>query len=130
MAQKTQALPDPNQAYEHLFDGVHAKVFLSKLASYGIQPTTDRETNDLFELAGKLRHVDNSAKQASDSRFGSALSALDSALSSTPAGHQQAAASRAQAIKQAAHSLSQDPEVYRAVLSLKAAEAALLDSNS
>lgn len=125
--EKEAQLPDPVQAYNHLFDGVHAQVFLGKLASYGIQPTTEKEAADLFTLAGRLRHVDGPEKQAADqSRFGGALSALDSVFGSTPEGQKQQAAAGRQAIKQAAAELMEDPSVYNSVLSLKAHEAAVL----
>ena len=124
---KKATLPDPVDAYNQLFDGVHAQVFLGKLASYGIQPSTEKEAADLFTLAGRLRHVDGPEKQAADqSRFGGAVSALDSVLGDTPEGRQQSAANGQRAIKQAAAELMRDPSVYNAVLSLKAHEAAVL----
>ena len=131
MSQNTQALPDPADAYRQLFDGVHAQVFLGKLASYGIQPTTEKEAVDLFALAGRLRHVDGAEKHAAaQSRFSGAVSSLDSVLDASSATAQQQFAVRDQAIKQAAYELARDPGVYNAVLSLKAAEAALLADNS
>ena len=48
------SLPDPQDAYNQLYRGVHAEVFLGKLASYGIQPTTEKEAADLFAIAGQL----------------------------------------------------------------------------
>ncbi len=127
MSKNTQALPNPADAYNQLFNDVHAQVFLGKLASYGIQPTTEKEAADLFALAGQLRHVDGPEKQAaSQSRFGGAVSALNSVLGQSPAGQQQQAAVYGQAIKQAAAELMQDPGVYNAVLALKAHEAAIL----
>jgi hypothetical protein len=127
MSTNTQALLNPAVAYDQLFNNVHAQVFLGKLASYGIQPTTEKEAADLFALAGQLRHVDGPEKQAAaQSRFGGAVSALDSVLDSTPMAQRQASAIGANAIKQAAAELAQDPSVYNAVLSLKAHEAAIL----
>ena len=128
MSNENQAsLPDPQDAYNHLFDGVHAEVFFGKLASYGIQPASEKEAADLLQLAGQLRHVDSSEKQASESsRFGGAVSALNSAVNNTPAGQQKQAEAKGEAIKQAAQQLMQDPSVYASVLSLKAAEAAVL----
>lgn len=127
MSKNTQALPNPADAYNQLFNDVHAQVFLGKLASYGIQPTTEKEAADLFALAGQLRHVDGPEKQAAtQSRFGGAVAALDSVLGQSPAGRQQQAVASGQAIKQAAAELMQDPGVYNAVLSLKAHEAAIL----
>lgn len=121
------ALPNPADAYNQLFNDVHAQVFLGKLASYGIQPTTEKEAADLFSLAGQLRHVDGPEKQAAaQSRFGGAVSALNSVFDSTPVAQHQAAAIGNQAIKQAAAELAQDASVYNAVLSLKAHEAAIL----
>jgi|GEM_PF-3630859 len=131
MSKNNQALPNPAEAYQQLFDNVHAQVFLGKLASYGIQPTTEKEATDLFELAGQLRHVDGAEKQAANySRFEGAVSALDSVLGASPAAAQQQVAVHNQAIKQAAAELAADASVYNAVLSVKAAEAAILAGNS
>lgn len=127
MPKNSVTLPSPEDAYTQLFDGVHSQVFFGKLASHGIQPTTEKEAQDLFNLAGRLRHVDGPEKQAeTQSRFGGAISALDSVLGNTPEGRQRIAANGRQAVKQAAAELMQDPGVYNAVLSLKAQEAALL----
>lgn len=127
MSNSEATLPDPEAAYKQLFDGVHSQVFFGKLASHGIQPTTEKEAQDLFELAGRLRHVDGPEKQAaSQSRFGGAVSALDTVLGNTPEGRQKLASDGKQAVKQAASELMQDPSVYNAVLSLKAQEAAVL----
>jgi hypothetical protein len=128
MSNENQAgLPDPQDAYNHLFDGVHAEVFFGKLASYGIQPSSEKEAADLLQLAGQLRHVDSSEKQASEgSRFGGAVEALNSAFNNTPAGQQKQAEAKGEAIKQAAEQLMQDSDIYASVLSLKAAEAAVL----
>tara|TARA_R110000751_G_scaffold307791_1_gene431607 strand:- start:346 stop:744 length:399 start_codon:yes stop_codon:yes gene_type:complete len=121
------SLPNPQDAYNQLYSDVHTEVFLGKLASYGIQPTTEKEAADLFAIAGQLRHVDGPEKQAADqSRFGGASNALGTIMNQTPAGQQQAAASHQHAIKSAAAQLSQDPSVYNAVLSLKLADAATL----
>ena len=121
------SLPNPQDAYNQLYSDVHTEVFLGKLASYGIQPTTEKEAADLFAIAGQLRHVDGPEKQAADqSRFGGASNALGTIINQTPAGQQQAAASHQHAIKSAAAQLAQDPSIYNAVLSLKVAEAAVL----
>lgn len=127
MSQSQVTLPNPEDAYKQLFENVHSQVFFGKLASYGIQPTTEKETQDLFELAGRLRHVDGPEKRAStQSRFGGAVTALDSVLGNTPEGRQRTVANSKQAVKQAAAELMQDPSVYNAVLALKAQEAAVL----
>ena len=128
MSEEKQAtLPDPRDAYNKLYQDVHAEVFLGKLASYGIQPTTEKEAADLFAIAGQLRDVEGSEKQAADqSRFGGASDALGTIMNQTPAGQQQAIVANQQAVKHAVDQLSEDPSIYNAVLSLKAAEAAVL----
>ena len=127
---KAASLPEPQDAYNKLYQDVHAQVFLGKLASYGIQPTTEKDAADLFAIAGQLRHVDGSEKQAaSQSRFGGASNALGTIMNQTPAGKQQAAVANQQAIKQAVDQLAEDPSIYNAVLSLKAAEATALAGN-
>ena len=123
-------LPSPEEAYKNLFDGVHTQVFFGKLASYGIQPATEKEAMDLLTLAGQLRHVDGSEKQAAESsRFSGAVDALDSIYTETPAGQAQKSAAADLAIEKAAEELMENPEIYNSVLSLSAAEAAVLAGN-
>mgnify|MGYP003681252876 CR=1 FL=1 len=107
------SLPNPQDAYNQLFHNVHAEVFFGKLASYGIQATTEKEAADAEKQA------------AESSRFGGAVSALNNITTqpTTPAQRYQA---QGQAIKQAASQLAQDPSIYNAVISLKAHEAAVL----
>ena len=64
MSDNDQALPDVGEAYNNLFEGVHANVFFGKLANHGIQPQNEKEAADLLELAGKLRGVDDTEKEA------------------------------------------------------------------
>jgi hypothetical protein len=127
----SSGLPNPTDAYNYLFNNVHAQVFLNKLASYGIVPNTEAEVSDLFALAGQLRHIDSSDKQASDSsRFGYAVAGLNDALNSTPEGQIQQAYEQDYAVKQATYDLANDPSIYSSILSLKAHEAAVLAGNS
>jgi hypothetical protein len=123
MSENNSALPDPVSAYQHLFDRVHAQVFLNKLASYGIVPTTEAELEDLFTVAAQLRPVPGAEKQAAaSSRFESAASALGAV-----ANPQQApGAFQESALKQAVAELAADPDIYNSVLAVKAAEAAIL----
>ena len=126
MSNENQAsLPEPADAYNNLFEGVHANVFFGKLANQGFQPQSEKEAGDLLQLAGRLRHVEDNEKAASahHSRFGGAVGALDSALGASA---QTAAIAESQAIKAAAAQLAEDPAIYNSVLSLKAAEAAVL----
>jgi len=126
MSNENQAsLPDPADAYNHLFEGVHANVFFGKLANHGFQPQSEKEAGDLLQLAGRLRHVEDNEKaaNANHSRFGGAVGALDSAIGY---GDQAAELADNQAIKAAAAQLADDPAIYNSVLSLKAAEATVL----
>ena len=120
MSNEAAGLPTPVDAYNHLFDNVHAQVFFGKLANYGIQPTTEKEAADLLTLAGNLRHVEN--EKTASSRFSGAVSALNNVVKNSP----QQEAFTESSIKQAAAELMQDASVYNSVLSLKAAEAAAL----
>ena len=132
MSNKNQAtLPDPAEAYNNLFEGVHANVFFGKLANHGFQPQSEKEAADLLQLAGRLRHVDENEKAASidQSRFEGPAQALDGILSGAGLGEVKAAKAydeETHAIKAAAAQLAQEPLFYNSVLSLKAHEAAVL----
>ena len=129
MSDKEQALPELETAYNNLFEGVHANVFFGKLANHGIEPQNEKEAADLLELAGRLRGVDNEEKEAGDSRFANPVGALSDVLGETPQGKQAQAQEEAQAYKQAAAALAQEPVFYNSVLALKANEAAILASS-
>lgn len=122
MVNNTAVLPEPAEAYDKLFGEVHSEVFMGKLANAGIAPQTEKEAEDLFMLAGRLRHL-NVEKKASSSRFGGALAALDKTLQSNAGYRQSQASNGTVAIKQAAANLMNDPAIYASVLSLKAQEA-------
>lgn len=129
MSDNEQALPELETAYNNLFEGVHANVFFGKLANHGIDPQNEKEAADLLELAGRLRGVDNEEKEAGDSRFANPVGALSEVLGETPQGKQAQAQEEAQAYKQAAAALAQEPVFYNSVLALKANEAAILASS-
>lgn len=122
-------LPDPEVAYSHLFDNVHAEVFFGKLAQAGISPENEKEAKDLLELSGSLRGVVQAEKQAAEaeSRFAHPRSRLEEILGShnVYGGQQKQAHDReaAMALDQAARYLMDQPDIYNSVLSVKAAEA-------
>ena len=128
MADNEQALPEVGEAYNNLFEGVHANVFFGKLANHGIQPQNEKEAADLLELAGKLRDVKNETdeKEAGDSRFANPVGALTDVLGETPQGQYAQAQEEDMSYKSAAAQLAQDPVFYNSVLALKAKEAAIL----
>lgn len=119
----TPALPTPEDAFTLLSTQVHQQAFFGKLASYGIEPQTEKEANDLFEMAGNLRaagvNVSAPAVAAEPtSPIEKAAQQLAGEMGQNPA--QDA---HDQALKSACAQLAQDPNVYNAVLSLKADEA-------
>jgi hypothetical protein len=135
-AEQSQDLPSADQAYSYLFDQVHARAFFGKLAEYNIEPATQKEAQDLLEMAGKLRVVaqDDQVKQASagNSRFASATAALNSALQDPGAGdHIKAAAEQERTIARGriVDQLAKDPSIYNSVLGWKAAEAEQIASH-
>jgi hypothetical protein len=119
------SLPNPVDAYNHLFGDVHSRVFFGTLANtYGISPSTEKEASDLFEIAAQLRELPTPTQERNNgSRFQKAAGALNSVT-------RDSAAVEADSIKQAAAMLSQDPSIYASVLSLKLKEAELLNGNS
>lgn len=118
------ALPDPKVAYDHLFGNVHAQVFFGRLAQRGYAPQNEKQAQDLFGLAGRLRAVEEAEKTAGDdSPFSGALSALDGFLGQNGYADQAATQEHAMAIKEASAELAQDPAIYNSVLALKAFEA-------
>ena len=129
------ALPDPDTAYQNLFDGIHQRVFFNKMAAYGYVPQTPAQAQYMLEMAGKLRAVEQEAavKQAQDmdDPYFLANQHLNQVLGihGLDDGIKQAQAeNEALAIKQAAAELANDPVFYNSVLSVKAAEAAQIEA--
>lgn len=118
-------LPDPDQALQTIVTGVYQQVFFDKLASYGREPSNAADANSMLEIAGKLRVVsqDPTIKAAaSKSVYGQAKEALDK-LASGGRFKQAFAQEQEVAMRNAARQLAADPNLYNAVLSIKAAEA-------
>ena len=122
-------LPDPQAAYDHLFQGVHSRVFFGKLAAAGYDDNSPQQAEYLLKLAGQLRLVQEEqqvkAAGAADDPYAAALSHLEGAAAAAGFGGVKTASAREQeyAIKQAAADLMADPDMYNAVLALKAHEA-------
>ena len=134
MSQSAAAvLPDPQAAYDNLFQGVHQQIFFKKCAAHGLAPRTAEDAQWMLDTAGKLRQAEHSqsAKQAADehSPFYRMNAALDQVLArhGLDGGIKQAqVAEEEMAIKEAAELLATDPLFYNSVLALKAAEASQL----
>jgi hypothetical protein len=126
------ALPDPQAAYNHLFQAVHSQVFFQKCAAAGIHPRTADEANWMLECAGKLRQIseDATVKQAAaqDNPYYRMSAGLDAVMAQygLAGGPTKTAADAEAGYKQAAASLMADPSIYNSVLALKAHEAAQL----
>ena len=129
MSNAAAALPDPQTAYNNLFEGVHAQVFFQKCAAAGFAPRSQQEAHWMLETAGKLRAVSESeqVKQAGaqDNPYYQMNAQLDRVLDQYGLGHSKQASYQEQEVgyKQAAAQLMQDPTFYNSVLSLKVAEA-------
>lgn len=124
-------LPDPQAAYDKLFDEVHAKVFFQKVAAAGIQPRSIEEAQWMLETTSKLRAVNESAqvKQAGaqDNPFYQMNAYLDGVLAKNGIG-QPTYQDQEVGFQKAAASLMNDPEIYNSVLSLKVAEAQAVEA--
>lgn len=125
------ALPDPQAAYNHLFQTVHTQVFFQKCAAAGFHPRSQEEAQYMLDVAGKLRAIseDATVKQAAvqDSPFYRMSAGLDTVMANyglAAPGHRPQDAEAG--YKQAAAQLMADPNIYNSVLALKANEAAQL----
>ena len=125
-------LPDPQQAYDTVFQNVWSDTFFKKLASFGHVPQNQKQAQALLELSGKLETVENdpAIKFAGDAGvYGQASQALDNLLAAQGLDgplKQASATNRDTALAKYAMQLMQVPELYNSVLSLKAAEASQL----
>jgi len=134
MPENTQTdIPQPDAAYDTLYRQLHAPAFFQKLASYGIEPTTEKEATELLTLAGRLKLVDQSggSQGAGGSRFSKAASDLDTLLSQRglDGGIKSAEAQERNASRRkTAEQIAGDADIYNSVLSLKAAQAQQLVS--
>lgn len=129
MSNAAAALPDPQTAYNNLFEGIHARVFFQKCAAAGFPARNEQEAMWMLETAGKLRAVSESQQVkeagAQDNPYYQMNAQLDRVLDQYGLGQTKQASYQEAEIgyKQAAASLMQDPLFYNSVLSLKAAEA-------
>jgi hypothetical protein len=127
------ALPEPQAAFDLLFQNVHSEVFFGKLASAGVSPRNQKEASDMLELAGRLRVLEEDPRVQKaaqvDSPYARMIADLDEAMAANGLDSGvKAAADREYgvAVNQAAARLMQDPNIYNSVLSVKAAQARML----
>lgn len=125
------SLPDPNAAYNHLFDNLRARVVFHKLANvYGIVPADRDEAMAIMDMAGKARLLKQAQATKSASAGQSLILAASKGLDAKLGRHgygdlskQAEAREEELSIKQAASDFMNDPGIYDAVLSLKASQA-------
>lgn len=124
-------LPTPEQAYDTIFGRVYTQVFFNKIASAGYQPRTQDEVQHIFNTTRNLRRIEESAqvKQASaqENPYFQMSQGLETVMQQYGLGqpnHQESDID----CKQAADYLMNDPEIYNAVLALKAEEYAQQDN--
>lgn len=116
----TNALPPIDKAAESL-QQISNEAYFARLSGYGIQPHTEKEAQELLSLRERVQHLAQPEKTASASRFSQVLGALDDTLGHSEAYNQHAVA---QAVKVAADSYLQDPQIYNNTLAFLAAQAA------
>lgn len=135
MSQNANLLPDPQAAYDHLFQNVHSRVFFQKLAAAGYTYETPQQAATILELAGQLRLANQEqavkVAAASNDPYAAALSHLNGVLHDHGFNSvkQAAANDEAWAVKSAAAQLMEDPDMYNSVLALKQAQADFAAAN-
>lgn len=117
----TPTLPDYDTAFQTLND-VRGRVFFQTLANLGHAPQTEKEAATLLTLAGRLRESQYAGvKRAAEAdRYADALAQLNGLLGDRVkyAEEQQ----RDLSFRAVAAELSQRPEFYNSVLTVRAAE--------
>jgi len=125
-------LPDPNTAYDILFQNVHSRVFFNKCAAAGFSPSNAQEATQMLEIAGKLRQISEHSQvkqaEAQDNPYFQMGSSLDHIMQTYGLASGPQVMDVNESYKQAADALIVDPTYYNAVLSLKAAEAEQLQA--
>lgn len=117
-------LPDGNQAYDLLFQQIHAPVFFETLAARGYNVTTQKEAQDYLGMAQQLRMAEenNLVKAAEEtSAVAGAAAQLDRLMGAH--GLSKQAAANQVAIQGEARRLAAAPDIYNSVLALKCLEA-------
>jgi len=121
---ESQQAPElnPEQAYNVLFENVHAPVFFNKLASdYNIVPQNEQEALQLLDLSDKLRVAQGQEQTKSAEQRNSFLDAAGSELDRAVYGEQDVTGD---AIHQASTEMAADPLLKEASLTYQDAIAA------
>ncbi len=123
-------MPNIHEAHDHLFDNVHARVFLQKLASRGYEAQNLKEAQDLLGMGQKIDAAQQDptvkAAAAGQGRFALADTHLDAELAARgiDTGVKSAAAQQEDlSVQNIVNDLRSDPAIHNCVLTLKSAEA-------
>lgn len=118
-------LPSADDAFARLFNDVYQNVLFHKLASYGIEPTSDAQRAAMIESAMRLRAMEEESayKAAEDGSdpFVAANEYLAGLAGESPRVKQ---AAQEEAIGNMAAELMRHPDYYNSVLAIKAKQAA------
>jgi len=114
-------------------DQLYAEAFFGKMAEYGFVPQTAEGAQAMLESAYQLDMVDDAPAPAATDPFVDANTKLSHVLErqGMNTGVQQIREERTlDNIKHAAVALAQDPNLYKSVLAVKAAESAEVEAES
>jgi len=119
------------QAYGTIVTQLAAPYFFEKLAANGVQPHSEKEAADMWDMATKLHKLYTVEQEKAAAAKANDLSAMNAQLD-----HMLKAAGvvpadvveKASAFKQAAVVAAEQPEIAQAVLALQAAAAAALQN--
>lgn len=110
------ALPSADAGLDTLFARVYAPAVLDFMASRGYPARTEKAARDLLEVVGKVKeHAPAAREKSAGDLYGAAVEALDR-FSGAPTKR------ASDALAEAAEAVSRSPEIYNAVLAVKAAE--------
>lgn len=112
-------LPSVKQAYDTVFQRIHATAFFEKLASHGIVPATHEEAASLLDMGAQLMMLPEEAPTNRFAKVSSDLGAIVAQRTGVNPGQQ----ANDQHLTKIAMELCKDPEIYNSVLVLKQAEA-------
>jgi len=118
-------------AFHNVMEGVHKRVFFSKLASRGYQPENEEQVQRMMNTAATLMLATKTAETAPAQAdpFAVAEQALHNVLQDSPVSGAIKSANetnRTDAAMAAAWELAQNPTIYNSALLLKTAQEELL----
>lgn len=125
MSADAPTLPDTDTAYRRVMDDAYAGAVLQTLAARGYPARHEKQASELLGLAARVVAMTPALEKAAGvaDPYGEAADALDNLAAQSGLWPTKQAAEADNALRAAADRLAQDPDLYNAVLALKAAEA-------